>query len=74
MKQKPRKFTDYALILRDNTGKTCSVSIHADCINEQIRAGASESEAVGNVENNNVANAIYRGEIGADCWVDGIEE
>ena len=68
------KFKDYALILKDSTGKTCAVSINGDCINEQIRAGASEDEAVGNVEDNKVANAIYNGEIGADCWVEAIEE
>ena len=65
---------DYALILKDSTGKTCSVSINGECINEQIRAGAAEYEAVEGVEQNSCANAIYRGEIGADCWVDGIEE
>ena len=68
------KIKDYAVILKDSTGKTCSVSVHADCIAEQIRAGASEGEAIGNVEDNNIANAIWNGEIGADCWVDGIEE
>ena len=66
------KFKDYALILRDSTGKTHTVGINGECINEQIRAGASEDEAVGNVEDNKVANAIYNGEIGADCWIESI--
>ena len=68
------KFKDYALILRDSTGKTHTVGINSECINEQIRAGASEDEAVGNVEDNKVANAIYNGEIGADCWVESVEQ
>jgi len=68
-----KKFKDYALILKDSTGKTHTVGINGDCINEQIQEGVSEDVAVGNVEDNKVANAIYNGEIGADCWVDAIE-
>jgi hypothetical protein len=68
------KFKDYALILKDSTGKTCAVSINGECINEQIRSGAAEYEAVEGVEQNACANAIYRGEIGADCWVESVEQ
>jgi hypothetical protein len=68
------KFKDYALILKDSTGKTYAVSINGECINEQIRIGASESQAVEGVEQNACANAIYRGDIGADCWVESVEQ
>jgi hypothetical protein len=68
------KFKDYALILKDSTGKTYAVGINCECINEQIRAGASESEAVEGVEQNACANAIYRGDIGADCWIESVEQ
>jgi hypothetical protein len=68
-----RKFKDYSITLRDSTGKTHTVGINGDCINEQIREGVSENVAVGDVEDNKVANAIYNGEIGADCWIESIE-
>ena len=67
-----RKFRDYELVLRDSTGKTHTVGINGDCINAQIRKGVSENVAVGDVEGNKVANAIYNGEIGADCWIESI--
>lgn len=67
------KFKDYALTLRDSTGKTCKVYINGECINEQLRTGASETEAVEGVESNVFHNAIYRGEIGPDAWLEAIE-
>ena len=66
------KFQDYTITLRDSTGKTYTVGINGDCINEQIREGVSEEQAVENVEGNAFHNAIYKGRIGADCWVDSI--
>lgn len=68
-----RKFKDYTLTLRDSTGKTHTVSINGDCIEEQIRDGVSEDVAIGNVEDNKIANAIYNGDIGADAWVESID-
>jgi hypothetical protein len=66
------KFRDYSITLRDSTGKTHTVSINGECINEQIREGVSEDVAIGNVEDNKIANAISNGKIGADCWVESI--
>ena len=68
------KFEDYAIILRDSTGKTCRLPINGDCINEQILKGVSEAEAVEGVESNAFHNAIHRGDIGADAWLDAIEQ
>ena len=61
---------DYSVTLCDSTGKTFEVSINAECIAEQIRAGATESTAVYEVEQNAFANAIHNGDIGEDCWVE----
>lgn len=65
---------DYALHMKDSTGKTCTLYINGACIDDQIRAGASESEAVEGVESNAFHNAIYRGDIGADAWLESIEQ
>ena len=68
------KFRDYSLTLRDRTMKTCEVYINGDCINEQILAGVSEEQAIEMVESNAFWNAVDRGEIGADAWVDSINQ
>lgn len=68
-----RKFKDYAIILRDSTMKTCRVFINGDCINEQILKGVSEEEAVEMVESNACWNAVGSGDIGADAWIDNID-
>ncbi len=67
-----RKFKDYSITLRDSTGKTHTVGINGDCINEQIREGVSEGLAVESVESNAFRNAISKGKIGADAWIDSI--
>lgn len=61
---------DYTVTLRDTTGKTCVVHIGGDAIVYQMEHGASESDAVEGIEQNAFANAIQRGEIGEDCWVE----
>jgi hypothetical protein len=48
--------------------------INGECINEQIRTGASETEAVEGVEGNAFHNAIYKGDIGADAWAESINQ
>lgn len=69
-----KKFRDYAVILKDSSGKTHKLCINGDCINEQILAGVSEEEAVEMVESNAFWNAIDSGDIGADAWVDSAPE
>ncbi len=66
-----RKFKDYALTVRDSTMKTYKLCINGDCINEQILKGVSEQEAIEMVESNAFFNAIDRGDIGVDAWIDG---
>jgi|688.fasta_scaffold675659_3 hypothetical protein len=68
------KFRDYSLTLRDSTMKTCEVFINGDCINEQILKGVSEEQAVEMVESNAFFNAIGSGDIGADAWIDSINQ
>lgn len=68
-----RNHKDYTITLRDSTGKTHTLGINGECINEQIRDGVSEDVAVGDVEGNKIANAIYNKEIGADCWIESID-
>ena len=65
---------DYALNMRDNTGKTCTLYITGACIDDLMRAGWSESEAIEDVESNAFWNAIYDGEIGEDAWLEPIEQ
>lgn len=60
---------DYSVTLQDSTGKTFAVSIDGATIDNEIRHGASESDAVESVEQNAFAAAIERGNIGADCWI-----
>jgi hypothetical protein len=71
-KENDMKFRDYTITLRDSTGKIYELFINGECINEQIRTGASETEAVEGVEGNAFHNAIYRGDIGADAWAESI--
>jgi uncharacterized protein YjiK len=51
--------------------KTYKLCINGDCINEQILKGVSEQEAIEMVESNAFFNAIDRGDIGVDAWIDG---
>ena len=67
-----RKFKDYSISLRDSTGKTYELFINGECINEQLRTGKSETEAVEGVETNAFNNAVSKGEIGADALIDSI--
>lgn len=60
---------DYKITLEDDTGKTCSLSINGDCIDEAIAAGDSLDIAMENIETNAVENAIARGDIGATCYL-----
>lgn len=60
---------DYSITLEDATGKTCTISINGACIDDLIKGGYSESEAVESVEQNAGDNAIACGKIAADCWI-----
>ena len=75
MKQKPRKFhKDYAIHMKDSAKKTCTLYINGACIDQLMRTGMSESEAIENVESNAFWNAISDGEIGEDAWIESIEQ
>lgn len=60
---------DYSITLQDSTGKTLTVGINGDTIDELIADGHSESAAIEGAEQNAFGCAIYNGEIGADCWI-----
>lgn len=60
---------DYSITLQDSSGNVCTISINGACIDDLIKSGYSESEAVESVEQNAGDNAIARGDIGADCWI-----
>lgn len=60
---------DYRITLEDDTGKTCSLSINGDSIDEAIKAGYPLDIAMEQAENNAAENAIARGDIGATCFL-----
>ena len=64
-----KKTHDYSITLQDSTGKTLEVAIDGASIDNEIRNGATEAASVEGVEQNAFANAIYNGNIGADCWI-----
>ena len=61
--------SDYSITLQDSAGKTLEVAIDGASIDNEISNGATEAQAVEGAEQNAFANAIYNGNIGADCWV-----
>lgn len=66
------KFTaDYSIKMQDSQGHTTELFIAGASIDEVIASGVPEYEAREGVEGNAFANAIYRGEIGADAWIVG---
>jgi hypothetical protein len=60
---------DYTITLEDETGRTCVLSIHGDCIDEEMARGYTLSEARENIENNKVENAIAEGLIDYECYL-----
>lgn len=60
---------DYSLTMQDSSGRRVTLNINADSIRELVATGASLSEATEQVEGNQFANAIARGEIGDDAWL-----
>lgn len=60
---------DYSIDMQDSQGKTTRLFICGTSIDEIIDSGISEFEAREKVESNAFANAIYRGDIGADAWI-----
>jgi hypothetical protein len=59
---------DYSIKMQDGSGSVVDLFINADSISELIASGMSAGRAQEEVESNAFANAIYRGEIGADAW------
>ena len=67
------KVKDYSITLRDVNGKTCELFISADSINDLMRYGdVTLDQAIEAVEQNAGDNAIARGNIDADCWIESI--
>jgi len=67
------KVKDYSITLRDVNGKTCELFINADSINDLMRYGdVTLDQAIEAVEQNAGDNAIARGDIDADCWIESI--
>ncbi len=60
---------DYRITLEDDAGRTCSLSINGDSIDEAIKAGCPLDIAMEQAENNAAENAIARGDIGATCFL-----
>lgn len=60
---------DYTIKMQDSTGRVCEVFVNGTCIDEQLAAGASFTEATEGVENNAVEVAIRQGLLGADAWL-----
>ena len=60
---------DYALNMIDGTGRTLALAINGDSITEMVATGMSPAQAAESVEGNAFANAIARGDIGADAWI-----
>lgn len=63
--------TDYSLKLQDSTGRTFELCINGASIDELVKGGMSEYEAIEGVQSNAFQNAIDAGEIGADAWITG---
>ena len=59
---------DYAVRMRDSTGRTIDLYINADSVFEMTETGLSLEEAAEELESNAFANAIAAGKIGADAW------
>jgi hypothetical protein len=59
---------DYTITMQDSTGRQCVLYVNADSIAELQATGMTPAEARESVEGNTFANAIARGEIGADAW------
>jgi len=67
------KVKDYSITLRDVNGKTCELFINADSINDLMRYGdVTLDQAIEAVEQKAGDNAIARGDIDADCWIESI--
>lgn len=67
------KVKDYSITLRDVNGKTCELFINADSINDLMRYGdVTLDQAIEAVEQNAGDNAIARGDIDANCWIESI--
>jgi hypothetical protein len=60
---------DYSVVMRDDAGRTVRLSINGANIDEMVAEGYRRDDAVESVEGNQFANAIARGEIGADAWM-----
>ena len=60
---------DYSITLQDNTGRSVTLYINGDSIDEQVASGASLAAATEGAEGNAFGNAIDRNEIGADAWI-----
>lgn len=60
---------DYTITMKDSTGRTCVLHINGDEVQDAIKGGYSEAQARCASEDNQFANAIYRGEIGTDAWL-----
>lgn len=60
---------DYSITLEDATGKTCTISINGACIDDLMKIGYTEAEAIESVEQNAGDNAIARGDISEACWI-----
>jgi len=60
---------DYTIKMQDSTGRVCEVFVSGTCIDEQLAAGATVTEATEGVENNAVEVAIRQGLLGADAWL-----
>jgi hypothetical protein len=60
---------DYSITLQDNTGRQYVLCINGDSIAELQATGMTLAESRESVEGNAFANAIARGNIGADAWI-----
>ena len=62
---------DYTIKVIDSEGRRLSLSINGDSVDELIRVyGDSEEYAREQVESNTVENAIHRGEIGSEVYLE----
>jgi hypothetical protein len=60
---------DYAIEMRDGTGRTTYLHINGACIDELVAAGYDHQFAIESAESNAFEKSIERKEIGRDAWV-----
>jgi len=60
---------DYSIMMQDSAGRTCTLFINGDEVAEAVQQGLTPMQARLESQDNQFANAISRGEIGADAWI-----